>query len=180
MRPNRLISPPTRRAPTTSGSPCLGIMGRTATLAIGPTRAAHSYGRPRTAAGSPWRALALPLWWVRLCGPQANARGFSPALAAADPCVLPQTSRALSKVDARTTHEGNRGERRCCGDRDRPAVEWMMPPLTMHLGPHDMLLNLEIKCREERSAAVHTDTWSASCRHTLKIMPSLAIVKRPR
>jgi hypothetical protein len=34
-----------------------------------------------------------------------------------------------------------------------PAVEWMMPPLTMHLGPHDMLLNLEIKCREELSAA---------------------------
>jgi hypothetical protein len=29
----------------------------------------------------------------------------------------------------------------------------MMPPLTMHLGPHDMLLNLEITCREERSAA---------------------------
>jgi divalent metal cation (Fe/Co/Zn/Cd) transporter len=34
-----------------------------------------------------------------------------------------------------------------------PAVEWMMPPLTMHLGPHDMLLNLEITCREERSTA---------------------------
>jgi hypothetical protein len=34
-----------------------------------------------------------------------------------------------------------------------PAVEWMMPPLTMHLGPHDSLLDLEITCREERSAA---------------------------
>jgi divalent metal cation (Fe/Co/Zn/Cd) transporter len=34
-----------------------------------------------------------------------------------------------------------------------PAVEWMMPPLTMHLGPHDSLLTLEITCREERSAA---------------------------
>jgi divalent metal cation (Fe/Co/Zn/Cd) transporter len=34
-----------------------------------------------------------------------------------------------------------------------PAVEWMMPPLTTHLGPHDMLLNLEITCREERSTA---------------------------
>jgi hypothetical protein len=28
-----------------------------------------------------------------------------------------------------------------------------MPPLTMHLGPHDSLLTLEITCREERSAA---------------------------
>jgi cation diffusion facilitator family transporter len=34
-----------------------------------------------------------------------------------------------------------------------PAVEWIMPPLTMHLGPHDVLLNLEIKFREELSAA---------------------------
>jgi hypothetical protein len=33
-----------------------------------------------------------------------------------------------------------------------PAVEWMMPPLTMHLSPHDSLLDLEITCREERSA----------------------------
>lgn len=34
-----------------------------------------------------------------------------------------------------------------------PAVEWMMPPLSMHLGRHDMLLNLEITFREERSTA---------------------------
>jgi divalent metal cation (Fe/Co/Zn/Cd) transporter len=34
-----------------------------------------------------------------------------------------------------------------------PAVERMMPPLTMHLAPHKILLNLEITCREERSAA---------------------------
>jgi cation diffusion facilitator family transporter len=34
-----------------------------------------------------------------------------------------------------------------------PAVEWVMPPLTMHLGPHDILLNLQIKFREELSAA---------------------------
>jgi divalent metal cation (Fe/Co/Zn/Cd) transporter len=34
-----------------------------------------------------------------------------------------------------------------------PAVEWMMPPLTMHLGPHEILLNLQIKFREALSAA---------------------------
>ncbi len=34
-----------------------------------------------------------------------------------------------------------------------PAVEWIMPPLTMHLGPHDVLLNLEIKFRDGLSAA---------------------------
>jgi cation diffusion facilitator family transporter len=34
-----------------------------------------------------------------------------------------------------------------------PAVEWMMPPLTMHLGPHEVLLNLQIKFREVLSAA---------------------------
>jgi hypothetical protein len=34
-----------------------------------------------------------------------------------------------------------------------PAVKWIMLPLTMHLGPHDVLLNLEIKFREELSAA---------------------------
>jgi len=34
-----------------------------------------------------------------------------------------------------------------------PAVEWIMPPLTMHLGPHDVLLNLQIKFRDELSVA---------------------------
>jgi cation diffusion facilitator family transporter len=34
-----------------------------------------------------------------------------------------------------------------------PAVEWTMPPLTMHLGPHEVLLNLQIKFREVLSAA---------------------------
>src|SRR5262245_49110707 len=34
-----------------------------------------------------------------------------------------------------------------------PAVERMMPPLTMHLGPHEILLNLQITFREALSAA---------------------------
>jgi cation diffusion facilitator family transporter len=34
-----------------------------------------------------------------------------------------------------------------------PAVERIMPPLTMHLGPHEILLNLEIKFHEGLSAA---------------------------
>jgi cation diffusion facilitator family transporter len=33
-----------------------------------------------------------------------------------------------------------------------PAVERAMPPLTMHLGPHEILLNLDIKFREALSA----------------------------
>ena len=34
-----------------------------------------------------------------------------------------------------------------------PAVEWVATPLTMHLGPHEVLLNLEVTFRPELSAA---------------------------
>jgi divalent metal cation (Fe/Co/Zn/Cd) transporter len=34
-----------------------------------------------------------------------------------------------------------------------PSVEWMMPPLTMHLVPHEILLNLQITFRGALSAA---------------------------
>ena len=33
-----------------------------------------------------------------------------------------------------------------------PAVERLMPPLTMHMGPHDVLLNLQIQFHQGQSA----------------------------